>query len=96
MKTQLQDYYICAEDLNLSHACFLVDSSVSMCPDGPRLVDFVCSLLVFLTPKLLQSFLPLFTQPYQIIKKSSIRLLHSTALLIFFLETLENSHTLKK
>ena len=48
MKTQLHNCYVYAEGLGLSHTLWLA-SSVSLHSYGPRLVDYVCFLVVSLT-----------------------------------------------
>jgi hypothetical protein len=57
MKTKLQNCSLCAEDLSQSHACSLVNGSVSMAPYGLRLVDSVGFLGVFFT-SLVSTILP--------------------------------------
>lgn len=57
MKTQLHNYYICAEHLSLSHACSLVASLVFVSPYVSTEVDFIGFLVVALTP-LAPSILP--------------------------------------
>ena len=46
IKNKLHNCYKCAEGLGESHACSLVDLSISMNPYGPKLVDSVGFLVV--------------------------------------------------
>jgi hypothetical protein len=48
MKNKLGNHYICAEDLDLSHTYCPIDSSISVGPCEPRLVDSVGFLVVSL------------------------------------------------
>ena len=59
IRTQLHNCSICAEDLSLFYACFLIGSSVSKNHYGPRLVDSVGFLVVSLTPLAPSILLPL-------------------------------------
>lgn len=74
--------YICAEGLGPSHSWFLADSSVSMRPLGPKLVDSVgflwCSWLLHWLP---QSFFSLFHRIFQV----SHMLLSEASLMTFVL-----------
>jgi hypothetical protein len=49
MKTKLHIYFKCIEGLGQALACSLVGGSVSVRHHGPRLVDIVGLLVVFLT-----------------------------------------------
>lgn len=46
MKPDMYNCHLCAENLDLSHACSLVGVSVSVVTYGPRLVDTVGFLVV--------------------------------------------------
>lgn len=62
MKTKLHICYIRVGGQHSSHACYLVDGSVSVNPYEPRLahrfIDFVCFLVVSLSPLAPPSILP--------------------------------------
>lgn len=58
MKTQLHGCYICAEDLGLSHACSLVDNSVSVSPRLSWFCKFLVRSLIPLAPSILPPLLP--------------------------------------
>ena len=58
MKMEPHHCYVWAKGLGTSHACSLFSGSVSMNASGPRLVNYVCFLMVFLT-SLAPSILPL-------------------------------------